>query len=309
MSAENKPATIINAQTTLSLAINAWKMYLEDQDSSIHTIKAFIGDMNLLASFLPPDQRVGAITTADLNNFLDWMQHKRGVPCSPKTLSRRITSIKAFFRWLAQFGAILVDPAEQVVQKSVISPLPAVMYPQDMQRALETADRYRHTDKPDARPYALLKLLLDTAIKKGELLNTTTNHIDHDAHGGPLLFVRYANPKYRYKERKIPLTEDWLEAYNEYASQYNLSEKLFPWSPRRLEYILEDIGKEAGLEEQLSFLMCRWTSALNDLNGGMEPNKIRQKLGISEIQWREVRMKLRKLAGISEEKEGESKKD
>ena len=37
------------------------------------------------------------------------------------------------------------------------------------------------------------------------------------------------------------------------------------------------------------------------LTGGMEPNKIRQKLGISEIQWREVRLKLRRLAGMEEE--------
>ena len=94
-----------------------------------------------------------------------------------------------------------------------------------------------------------------------------------------------------------------MEAYQEYAAQNDLSEKLFPWSPRRLEYILEDIGKEAGLENQLSFLMCRWTSALHDLTTGVEPNKIRQKLGISEIQWREVRMKLRKLAGMSEDEE------
>jgi integrase/recombinase XerD len=51
--------------------------------------------------------------------------------------------------------------------------------------------------------------------------------------------------------------------------------------------------------------MCRWTSALTDLTNGVEPNKIRQKLGISEIQWREVRMKLRRLAGIEEEQEGD----
>ena len=98
-------------------------MYLEDQDNSIHTVKAFMGDLNLLASYLPPDQKIGSITTKDLNNFLDWMQNKRGVPCSPKTLSRRITSIKAFLPLaMAQYGAILVDPAEKVVQKSVRSP-------------------------------------------------------------------------------------------------------------------------------------------------------------------------------------------
>jgi site-specific recombinase XerD len=305
MSPENKPATAISAQTPLSLAISAWKLYLEDQDSSIHTVKAFIGDLNLLASYLPPDQKLGAITTTELNNFLDWMQNRRGVACSPKTLSRRITSLKAFFRWLASAGAIMVDPAERVVQKSVISPLPAVMSQEQMISALEVADRYRFNAEPDARPYALLKLLLDTGIKKGELLTLTTNHIELDAPDGPILFVRYANPKYRYKERKIALTGEWIEVYQEYKAQNDLSEKLFPWSPRRLEYILEDIGKEAGIPEQLSFLMCRWTCALTDYLAGVDPNKIRQKLGISEIQFREIKMKLRRLAGTEEPVEHE----
>jgi len=305
MPPDSQTATHINAQTPLIPAINTWKIYLDDQGRSIHTIKAFIGDLNLLTSYLPPDQKIGAITTGDLNNFLDWMQQGRGVPCSPKTLSRRITSIKSFFRWLLKYGAILVDPAERVVQKSVISPLPKVLSPDEMQAVLEAADRPRHAVTPDARPYALLKLLLDTAIKKGECLALTTNHIDLDTPKGPILFVRYANPQYRYKERKIPISEEWLDAYEEYASQYDLSERLFPWSPRRLEYLLEDIGKEAGLDKQLSFLMCRWTSALTDLTNGVEPNKIRQKLGVSEIQWREVRMKLRKLAGMGEDEEEE----
>ncbi len=300
MSADNQPATLINGQTHLTLAIQRWEMYLEDQGNSIHTIKAFIGDLNLLASYLPPDQKLGTITTRELNNFLEWMVNKRGVPCSPKTLSRRITSLKAFFRWLAQYGAILVDPAEKVVQKSVRSPLPAVMNPEEMQAALEAADRHRHAEKADARYYVLLKLLLDTGIKKGELLTLTTNHIDRDTPSGPILFVRYANPKYRYKERKIDLTEAWLDAFEEYDAQYDLSEKLFPWSPRRLEYLLEDIGKEIGLADQLSFLMCRWTCALTDLTNGVEPNKIRQKLGVSEIQWRELKQKLGRLARMEE---------
>jgi integrase/recombinase XerD len=259
-----------------------------------------MGDMNLLSSYLPPDQKVGAITTRDLNSFLEWMQHNRGVPCSPKTLSRRITSLKSFFRWLSQFGAILVDPAEKVVQKSVRSPMPAVMTSEEMDAALKAAEVHQTAEKPDLRYYVLLKLLLDTGIKKGELLTLTTKHIDRDAPGGPILFVRYANPKYRYKERKIDLTEEWLSAYDVYAREYDLSEKLFPWSPRRLEYLLQDIGEEIGLADQLSFLMCRWTCALTDLTNGMDPNKIRQKLGISEIQFREVRLKLRRLAGTAD---------
>jgi integrase/recombinase XerD len=41
--------------------------------------------------------------------------------------------------------------------------------------------------------------------------------------------------------------------------------------------------------------MCRWTSTLLDYRAGMEIEKIRQKLGVSKIQWREINLKLRQL--------------
>jgi integrase/recombinase XerD len=72
---------------------------------------------------------VGSTTTTEINHFLKWLETGRGVPCSPKSLSRRITSIKSFFRWLQQNGVMVVDPAEKVVQHSVISPLPEVLTP------------------------------------------------------------------------------------------------------------------------------------------------------------------------------------
>jgi integrase/recombinase XerD len=286
----------LTTRSLLTPTITAWQYYLEDQGQSINTIKAFTADVRLLAGYLPPDRPIGLISTNELNNFFIWMQRGRGVPCSPKTLARRITSIKAFFRWLHAGGVLLVDPAEKVVQKSVLSPLPAVLTPSETKLALEAADRQRTAQKPDARPYTLFSLIIQTGIKKSECLALRLNHIDLEAPGGPILFIRYTSPSYRYKERKIPLSNEWIEVYQEYASQYPSQDKLFPWSQRRLEYLLEDISREAGLEKHISFEMCRWTCALRDWKSGMERDKIRQKLGISKIQWREVRMKLKRLA-------------
>jgi len=287
----------LTAQTALIPAINAWEIYLNDQGRSPNTIKAFLSDVRLLTNFLPPDRSLGAITTNDLNSFLAWMEKERGVPCSPKTLARRITALKSFFRWLQKGGALLVDPAEKVVQHSVISPLPEVLTESEFEAVMLAADRHRRKPKPDARPYALLALLLATGVKKSECLGIHLNHVDLESPGGPIVFVRYASPANRYKERKISLPDDWIPAYEEYLAQYNPVDQLFPWSPRRLEYLLEDIGKEAGLTKHLSFDMCRWTSALQDALNNVEPEKIRQKLGISKIQWREINMKLRQLSG------------
>jgi integrase/recombinase XerD len=189
-----------------------------------------------------------------------------------------------------------MDPAEKVLQRSVISPLPTVLRGEEIDAVLLAADQYRRNESPDARPYTLLALLLATGIKKGECLGIHINHIDLDSSGSAVVFIRYASPANRYKERKIALPYDWLPAYQEYLSQYNPIDQLFPWSPRRLEYLLEDIGKAAGLEQHLSFDMCRWSCALDDYLNNMEHEKIRQKLGISKIQWREIRMKLQQLA-------------
>jgi integrase/recombinase XerD len=297
----DSPSTAhLTAQSGLIPAINAWEIFLYDQGRSPNTVKAFLSDVRLLTEFLPPDRTLGAVTTADLNAFLEWMEKERGVPCSPKTLARRITALKSFFRWLGRGGVLLVDPAEQVLQRSVLSPLPEVLAEAEIEAVLLSADRYRRQTHPDARPYTLVSLLLATGIKKAECLGIHLNHIDLQDAGGPILFVRYASPASRYKERKLTLSDEWIPAYEEYLSQYNPSDRLFPWSPRRLEYLLEDIGQEAGLAKHLSFDMCRWTCALQDYLNNVEPEKIRQKLGISKIQWREISLKLRQLAGRSE---------
>jgi integrase/recombinase XerD len=226
------------------------------------------------------------------------------VPCSPKTFSRRITSLKSFFRWLNTKGVLLIDPAERIIQRSVISPPPVVLTPKETETALKVAEDFWKSPPGDTRYFALFDLLLHTGIKKSETLALRLNHIDLEAPEGPILFVRYASPQHRYKERKIALPESWLEVYPHYRAQYNLTDQsggsrdqLFPWSPRRLEYLLEDISLQAGLDKHISFEMCRWTCALRDWEAGMEPDKIRQKLGVSKIQWREVQMKLRRLAG------------
>ncbi len=296
MTDKNSTSAHISESSLLQPTIQAWKIYLRDQARSKYTIKAFIADLTLLMNFLPPDRTLGSITTKDLESFTNWLENERDVPCSPKSLSRRITSLKSFFKWLSQNAAIPSDPAEKLVQLSVKSPLPVVLTRDEIIRVLDTAEKFRLAEHPDARPFVLLDLILETGIKKGECIALNLNHLDLEGEGGPSIYVRYTNPRYRYKERKISVSPELVDAFTDYQAQYQLTKEVFPWSQRRLEYILEDIGQRAGLSKHLSFDMCRWTSALQDLVNHVDGERIRQRLGISKIQWREVYMKLRSLA-------------
>ncbi len=290
----------ITTATEINPAISAYELYLNDQGRSPYTVKAFLSDLNLMSKYFTGTKTIGEIKTEDLNQYFEWMQHERKVACSPKTLARRITTSKSFFRWLHKNAVILFDPAEKVIQRTVMSPIPEVLTDDEIQSVLLAADRFRRNKKPDARPYTLLFLLLTTGIKKSECLGIHLNHIDFTADEGPTLYIRYNTPISRYKERNLAISEDWIPPFEEYVANYKPTDALFPWSPRRLEYLLEDIGKEAGLTKHLSFDMCRWTYALTEFRRGEDHDRIRQNLGVSKIQWREVNLKLRKLSGEEE---------
>src|SRR4030067_1002840 len=146
--------------------------------------------------------------------------------------------------------------------------------------------------KADARPAVLLELLLKTGIKKGECQGLKISHVDVSTSESPFLFVRYTQPRMRFKERKIALEPKWVGLYRDYVEQYHLADRLFPWSPRQLEYVLEDIGLQAGLAKHLSFDMCRWTCAVRDRQAGMDPDRLREKLGLSRIQWGQIDRKI-----------------
>ncbi|MEN8098012.1 MAG: site-specific integrase, partial [Chloroflexota bacterium] len=113
----------LSSDTALKAAVGAFKKYMQYEGFSRHTISAFSSDLNLLGKYLGIGQAVGQVSTRNLNDFLKWMAEDRGVPCSPKTYARRVTTLKVFFGWLFKGGILFADPAAAVIQRSVRSPL------------------------------------------------------------------------------------------------------------------------------------------------------------------------------------------
>ncbi len=285
----------LNSASSLTAAIHAWRSHLQREHSAENTVKAFIGDLSLAAQYVGAFKSLNQVTTRDLDNWLQWQRASK--KCSPKTYARRVTSLKSFFRWLHQSGALTADPAAALIQQTVLSPLPEILSDAEVEAALAAGLALRLAEKPDIRPYVLFTLVLHTGIKKGEVLNLVPNHVDLSDAAEPVLWVRYPDPRHRYKERKLKLPPSWVALYQAYVAEFQPQDRLFPWSPRRLEYLFEDLSKAAGLSKRITFDMLRWTCAVRDMRAGMEATHLRQKLGLSKIQWREISMKLDKLTG------------
>ncbi len=289
-------APALDPAAPLETAAAAWLDHLRQKDTSRHTLQAFKLDVNLLVEYVEPGLPLNLVTTGLLNKFLRWMKNERGVPCSDKTYGRRVTSLKAFFRWAAPAAQLRADPSEAVLQLSVRSPLPEVLTDEEVEKCSAAGEILRHGEKPDIRPLLLFTLLLQTGMKKVEVANLKKDHIDGSHAAEPFLFVRYPEKKDWPKERKLKLTPEWVELYRDYLAEYAPKENVFIWSVRKLEYSLGDVGRAAGLEKSVSFDTMRWTCAVRDFKAGMEEDALRRKMGLSPIQWRETKSRIEKLA-------------
>ena len=284
----------LNPRTRIRDSITLFQTHLLRSGKTEHTVKSFTSDLQLLMEYGGNDMNLGEYTTTRLNDFLDWMEHGRGVPCSRKTYARRVTTLKVFFKWLHENEAISHDPARPVLQRSGPAPLSIILSPDEVADVISFARGLRSGDKPDARPEMLFRLLLDTGIKKSETMRLTPEDILRD--GAPRLIVKHQSAKNVYKERIIPLDPAWLPLLDEYLLQYTPQNTIINCTARNLEYILEDLGEGAGISAKISFEMLRWTCAVRDYRAGTDPTTIREKLGLSEISWYETFAKIKTLA-------------
>jgi integrase/recombinase XerD len=290
--------TPLSARSSLSTAVSNFHTYMTLQGFSENTVKAFAGDLRLLMKYVPPSSNISRISTHDLENYLAWLLNERGTPCNAKSYARRLTTLKVFFKWLYDTNVVASDPAAPIAHQPVSTPLPDILYDDEVERLLRYSRDLLWAGKPDARPYVLVSLILQTAIKKSECMGIKLEHIDVSNPQAPVLYIRYPTARMRHKERKLALSPQFIGAMRQYVAQYKPQEHLFECTARNLEYVLGDAGQLAGIEHKsVSFEALRWTAAVRDYRMGMSPEQIRKKLGLTKVSWRETGMKIRQLAG------------
>src|SRR5256885_9409412 len=100
------------------------------------------------------------------------------------------------------------NPAKNIRSSRVTSPLPDILFDSECCRLLEAASQ-------DSRTYLLLLLLLETGLKKAELLDLKVTHFDSSNKYRPELWVKHTG-KQVCKDRKLILPSDIIPAFQDY---------------------------------------------------------------------------------------------
>ena len=294
----------LRAATSLTAAATAFGEHLTRAGKTDNTRRAFLSDLRLLGEHAGADRAVGDIEADDLRRYLTWMREHRGRPCSAKTYARRVTSLKVFFAWLHAHGSIPDDPALPLIHRRAEPPLPLLLDDAQVARLQRVAARplsdARPNIRPDARPALLVRLLLDSGLKKGEVVRLRVADIAADA-TDPSLLVRYDDPRWADKERRVELSVHVAPLLDLYLEGHSGAERLFDCTARNLEYVLAELVALADLPDRTSFETLRWTSAARAWRAGIEEEALRESLGLSPVTWAGTRRKLALLAGTAGE--------
>jgi site-specific recombinase XerD len=291
------PKPALHSKDTLQAALPFFSAYMQQKEFAENTRKSFLNDLKLFLEYVGGETPLAECTTPRLEAFIRYLQTGRGVPCSGKSLDRRITTLKVFFGWLANSNILAADPAAPLVHEGALSPLPQILTDKQVEELLAVTRSMRDAaEAPDARPHLLVSLILATGIKKSECMGIALQHVDISDTEHPSAYIQYNKPRQRFKTRRLALPEDWVATLGVYMRRYQPRARLFECTPRNLEYVLHTTAILANLPEALTFETLRWTAAVRSFRAGMDEEHLRKRLGLSKISWVGALPIIRKLA-------------
>jgi len=174
--------------------------FLTSHKKARATIVAYNKDIEQLTTFLTNlgKQSIIDITKDELDAFLKKLS---GDNYTPKSVSRKINSIKTFFRFLKTNGFVTYDPAQEIDHPKFEVKPPRILSKLEY-RALRDACR------GDVRMYAIVEVFLQTGVRIGELAALTTDDIKVNE--------LHVTEQEGHEERMVPLNKAAKEALQKY---------------------------------------------------------------------------------------------
>jgi len=189
--------------------IAAFTRHLEVERSlSVHTIRAYIGDLESLLNHL---ETIGVtdISQLELVHLRSWLANQQVKGGARTTLSRRAVSVRLFTKWAVKNKYLARDVAATLATPKGHRTLPEVLDIADAKTAMDSlATRASEEETPiSLRDVAMVELLYATGARVAELCGLDLSDIDYDRQ--TIRVLGKGN-----KERTIPLGNPAMKALN-----------------------------------------------------------------------------------------------
>ena len=244
---------------------------------SPNTLDGYRRDLTALASWADANGhdllRLGA---EDIRAFVA-AEHRRGL--SPKSLQRRLSAVRSFYRWLLKNGRIAASPAAAIRAPKAPRKLPQVLDPDEAKVLVEVP-----TDVPlGLRDRALLELFYSSGLRLSELCALRWRDLDLD--DGLVTVLGKGN-----KQRSVPVGSHARNALTAWRADPGAGNDapVFPGrhgpiTPRAVQLRLRQLAQRQGLFKRVHPHLLRHSFASHVLESSGDLRGVQELLGHADI--------------------------
>jgi integrase/recombinase XerC len=258
---------------------------------SPHTVRAYTDDINAFCEFLKA-QDDSVLLSVTANDIRSWVVCLAENDLSARSYKRKLSSIKAFYKFLLREGLINQVPTEALMVPKHQNPLPEFYSPG------ETVNLFENIIFPEGyvgeRDKLILMLFYLTGIRLSELVNLKLQDVDFS-----LQHIKVTGK--RNKQRTIPLSKNTLESIAKFleirkaefgntdnSSYLFLRENGERVYPRLVQRITDKYFSQVTTSEKTNPHKLRHTFATHMLNNGADLNAVKELLGHASLAATEV---------------------
>jgi integrase/recombinase XerC len=270
---------------TLAEAHQLFTQHLTSQGKAHATVIAYSKDIEQLVEFLGKKGKAqpGEVTAEDIDEFKELLKKQR---YTGKSISRKINSIKAFFRFLIGQGELAENPAEIIIHPKFDQSPPRVLSKLEY-RALRDACR------GDVRMSAIVELLLQTGMRISELASLQVSEVDIERN---IIYIQAQNSR---SARRVPLNTAGKASLEEYMKirprarekTLFLTKTCRPFLVRNIRTAIDRYFRLAGIKDA-KVNDLRHTFIVEQLKAGTPLVYISQLVGHKRITTTEKYLKL-----------------
>ncbi|MBM3251803.1 MAG: tyrosine recombinase XerC [Candidatus Omnitrophica bacterium] len=253
--------------------IDKFVSYLEiEKNASGYTIINYKHDLEEFGVFLK-DVALEKVDYLTLRKYLAFLKSKN---LKPRTLARKISCLRTFFRFLCREGYLKSNPSALLLTPKLDKRLPEFLTEEEMAKLLNAPAK----DSPAGlRDRAILETLYSTGMRIGELVGLDIEDVDF------ISGVVKVKGKGK-KERLLPIGEKALSALREYVDKRKkqtkellLNKNNTRLTDRGVRDIMEKYIRQVSLKENISPHTLRHSFATHLLNRGADLRSVQELLG------------------------------
>lgn len=163
----------------IQVTINSFIQFLEfEKRYSSHTIRAYTDDLNDFFEYLEKSFEQQSLSTIKAVMIRSWLVDLHNKNIQPRSIHRKISSLKSFFKYHLRQGNIVQNPVASIILPKTNKRLPNFVQEKDITTLF---DHVEFSDDWKGKTARLgLQILYNTGIRLSELIGLKENQIDEN---------------------------------------------------------------------------------------------------------------------------------